>query len=383
MSLTGPLTGTLVTVIAVAAFAGLVTVWPALAGRRAATVAGRAGALVVVNALILLAVAVQLNDQYLFFADWADLRGAFGGTTTASGVQRGGDAQRAAAARVSGGGLAGGSGRLLPLPAGTPVGDGAVSYRITGPAGGITGTVVIAVPPGYADPRNAAVRYPVLETFQGYPSEPTMWMHTMGLPTVLAARAGAGRVRPALIVSPQVEVPPGVDTECVNGRPGTPQLETWLTQDVPDWVATRFRVATDRSSWAAMGLSAGGWCAAMTAMLHPGRYAAAVVLGGYFRPEFGPFYEPYPPGSPLAQRYDLVRLARRSPPSLALWLETSHADPVSYGSSAALLKATRPPLSVTAVVLQNAGHRDSVWKNLLPNVLDWLGRTVPGFRPGP
>ena len=29
------------------------------------------------------------------------------------------------------------------------------------------------------------------------------------------------------------------------------------------------------------------------------QYSAALVLGGYFHPEFGPFYEPYLPGSPL------------------------------------------------------------------------------------
>ena len=119
----------------------------------------------------------------------------------------------------------------------------------------------------------------------------------------------------------------------------------------------------------------------MAAMLHPAQYSAAIVMGGYFSPEFGPFYEPYPPGSPLAARYDLVALARRHPPPVAIWLETSHADPVSYRSSAAFLKVTRPPLSVDAIVLQHAGHRLALWQAILPRTLVWLGANVPASRP--
>ena len=199
----------------------------------------------------------------------------------------------------------------------------------------------------------------------------------------MAQQVAAGKMQSALIVSPQIEFPGGVDTECVNGRPGNPQVETWLTRDVPTWVTHTFRVRTVRSSWAVIGLSAGGWCAAMAAMLHPAQYSAAVVLGGYFRPEFGPFYEPYPPNSPLTRRYDLVALARRRPPPVAMWLETSHADAVSYRSSAAFLKVTRPPLAVDAVVLQHAGHRLALWQAILPRSLAWLGANVPGFAPGP
>ena len=65
-----------------------------------------------------------------------------------------------------------------------------------------------------------------------------------------------------------------------------------------------------------------------------------------------------------------------------MWLETSHADPVSYRSSAAFLKVTRPPLAVDAIVLQNAGHRLALWQAILPRSLVWLGANVPGFAAG-
>jgi enterochelin esterase-like enzyme len=222
-----------------------------------------------------------------------------------------------------------------------------------------------------------------MEAFQAYPGDPTSWISAMNLGGVAAQQTAARRMRPALVVAPQVEVPAGVDTECVNGSPGTPQLETWLAQDVPNWVTHTFRVRTDRTSWVAIGLSAGGWCAALVAMLHPAQYAAAIVMSGYFSPEFGAFYEACPPGNQLAARYDLVALSKRKPPPVAVWLVTSHADAVSYSSSAAFLKAAKPPLAVDATILQHAGHRISLWQGLLPGSLNWLGANVPGFKPSP
>jgi enterochelin esterase-like enzyme len=335
-----------------------------------------------VNALVLLTAVTQLNAQFLFFADWTDLRGAFGGSITATALNRGATASHATTRKVRG--VVATAGKALPpLPAGRVSPSGVISYTVRGPRSGITGTVVVQLPPGYTKPGNASVRYPVLEAFQGYPGTPKFWIDTMNLGDVAAQQAASRRIRPALVVAPQVEFPPGVDTECVNGSASNPQLETWLAEDVPNWVTHTFRVQTSRVSWATIGLSAGGYCAAMVAMLHPAQYSAAIVMSGYFRPEFGPFYEAYPPGSQLAARYDLVALTRRKPQPVAVWLLTSHADVVSYSSSTAFLKAAKPPLAVEATVLQNAGHRLSLWQGLLPGSLTWLGANVPGFKATP
>ena len=380
MALTGTLFLTLVGVVTVVAFVALVLAWPALAGRSPAKVAARVGSLLLVNLLVLLTAATQLNATYLFFADWTDLRGALSGTVTQTSFNRGGTAAAAAATRHVSGSAASAGSRLPSLRHVRVDGFGVATFRVRGKASGITGTVVVQLPPGYLSPANASVRYPVLEAFSGYPGSPRQWIETMNLGGAMAQQVAAGTMRSALIVSPQVEVPPGVDTECVNGRPGNPQLETWLTHDVPTWVTHTFRVRTDRASWAAIGLSAGGWCAAMATMLHPAQYGGAIVMGGYFRPELSPFYQPYPPTSPLVARYDLVGLARRAPPPVALWLETSHADAVSYRSSAAFLTRARPPLALHAVVLQHAGHRIGLWQALLPDSLRWLGANLSGFR---
>jgi len=382
MSLTGPVFLGLVVVVTIAAFVALVLAWPSLAGRRPAKIAARAGILLGVNLLVLLTAVTQLNAEFLFFADWTDLRGAFSGTPTVTALTRGATAAEATS-RTVGGAAATTDGPLPSLPAGRVSPSGVIAYTVNGPLSGIVATVMVQLPPGYTNPGNVTTRYPVIEAFQGYPGSVQSWIGTMNLGGEVALQASAKRMRLALVVSPQVEYPPGVDTECVNGSVGNPQLETWLARDVPDWVAHTFRARTDRASWATIGLSAGGWCAAMVAMLHPAQYSAAIVMSGYFRPEFGPFFDPYPLGNPLGARYDLVALSRRKPPPVAIWLMTSHSDGVSYSSSAALLKAARPPLAVDATVFQNAGHRVTLWQGLLPGSLTWLGANVPGFKATP
>jgi len=95
MSLTGPVFLGLVVVVTIAAFVALVLAWPSLAGRRPAKIAARAGILLGVNLLVLLTAVTQLNAEFLFFADWTDLRGAFSGTPTATALTRGATAAEA------------------------------------------------------------------------------------------------------------------------------------------------------------------------------------------------------------------------------------------------------------------------------------------------
>jgi enterochelin esterase-like enzyme len=379
MSLTGSVFLTAMIAVTVAAFVGAVLLWPRVSGPEPRSIAARVGLLLLVNGLVLLTAATQMNADFQFFSDWTDLAGAFA-HAPATSVLHGGTSASKAARTVLPHSAAGPAASSV-LPAMRGGGTSPVAYTVSGPGSGVTGTVVVQLPPGYADLANAQVRYPVLETFQGYPATPYQWVHSMGLGGVMASEVAAKRLRPAVIVSPQIEIPNGADTECVNGPPGTPQLETWLTQDVRNWVADTFRVRADRGSWATVGLSTGGWCAAMATMLHPDRYSAALIMGGYFHPEFGPFYDPYPAGTPVSSRYDLVALAEKAPPPVALWLETSRADRISYSSSTALLAAARAPLAVTATVLQNAGHRLTAWQPLVPAALTWLGANIPGFSP--
>ena len=379
MSLTGSFFLDAIIVLTLASFAALVVVWPRLTPATPLHVAGRVVALGAVNLLVLLTAATQLNAAYLFFAGWGDLRGAITGHVAQTSLHRGGAEAQAANIAVRGN-AAQVATHAPPLTHGVSS-TGLVSYTVHGPLSGLTGQVLVQLPAGYTSAAAATDRYPVLEAFHGYPSAPLGWVKVFHIREAVQAQVDAHRLHPTLVVMPQVEIPQGVDTEGVNGGLGQPQVETWLTRDVPDWVGQHFRVIANRNAWATIGYSAGGFVAAMATVLHPAQYGAGIVMGGYFRPDFGPFYEPFTSNSPSGRYYDLPRATFRRPPPVSLWVETSHADALSYTSSAAFLHATRSPTAVHAVVLQNAGHRASVWIALLPEALRWLGSNVRGFHP--
>jgi S-formylglutathione hydrolase FrmB len=360
-----------------------VVLWPRLAAPGPQPIIGRSLLLLTVNALVVFTGAVALNDEFTFFADWTDLHGAVFGAHGGSTALAGGAAVKAAKASIAPVHRAALPSELPRLPTAATNGDRVLRYTVRGPESGLKGEVLVALPSGYTSPANAKRRYPVLETFNGYPGDPSQWIDSMGLNGQVDKAVAHHLMAPAIIVSPLIEFPPGVDTECVNGTGSDPRVETWVTRDIPDWVLRTFRALPDRGAWATIGLSAGGWCAAMAAMLHPEQYAAAIVLGGYFHPEFSHNYRPFDTSSPEGHYYDLIALAAHQAPPVALWIETSHSDPVSYPSSAKLLGVARAPLSVQALILTHAGHRLGIWIGLLPRVVAWLGASLPGFAPGP
>jgi enterochelin esterase-like enzyme len=382
LSLTGPFFLLLVVLATVAAFVATVVLWPRLAAAGPQPIIGRALLLLAVNALVVFTASVALNDEFTFFADWTDLHGAVFGTHGGSTALAGGAAAKAAKARVAPVGRPAPPSDLPRLPSAATNGDRVLRYIVQGSDSGLKGEVLVALPDGYTSKANEKRRYPVLETFNGYPGDPSQWLDSLGLNGVVDRAVANHLMSPAIIVSPVIEFPPGVDTECVNGPGSDPKVETWVTRDIPDWVLRTFRAEPERSAWATIGLSAGAWCAAMATMLHPQQYAAAIVLGGYFRPEFSRNYRPFSADSAEGSYYDLIALAEHQAPPVALWIETSHSDPVSYPSSAKLLAAARAPLSVEALILSHAGHRFGIWRPLLPRVLTWLGANFPGFAPG-
>lgn len=371
MSLTGPALLSVVLVLTAVAFVGCVGLLPRFPGRAARPVLARAGCLLLVNALVLLSALVAFNDRFGFFADTTDLGNALFGT------------HQAVVRYHAGAGAPG----VVSLPiAGRAVlravrspGASLPSYVVQGD--GVRGQVLVSLPRDYWSPAAAGRRYPVLVALHGYPGPPAQMITEMGLRTKLDRAAQRHSVADAIVLAPEWEVPGGIDTECVDGGSHGPAVESWLTDAVPRWAMRVFRVLPAPRSWATTGLSAGGWCAAMLAMRHPDVFSAAVVLGGYFEPKLEHSYDPFAHDRLAAARYDLVPLARRTPPPVSLFVETSRADQVSYPSTIRLLGAARSPMRIDAVVLAHAGHRLGVWAAELVPALTWLGR-LPGFAPG-
>lgn len=374
-SLTGRLLPVLLVIAAVGLFVLVVVGWPRPT-RRPLAMLVRGAQVLALNLVVVLVAGVVLNDQYDFYVSWSDLFGASAPSTTASG---GASPHAAVLATPLGVGL-----KDLRTPAVLPPlpqpGARIQTYQVTGAVSGVQGTVIVVLPPGY-DPRSSR-QYPVIEAFHGYPGVPLSAQHALQLPGTFDAAVRRHMVAPSIVVLPQTDNPNTVDTECMNNPNGRgPQVESWLSHDIPVWVVHHFRVSRVRTSWATMGYSLGGWCSAMIGMRHPDIFGAAVVFMGYFHPEFFPAYDPAPPGSAAAVSHDLVRMAQSAPPPLAMWVMVAKGDHRGYRPTMAFLKAARAPLSVTAVVLGSGGHRVGLVPPLIPRVMTWLASSLRGFHP--
>jgi S-formylglutathione hydrolase FrmB len=370
--------GTLLVVLGLAAaivFVLLVLGYPRVRRRWVGALVRGSEALVLSLTVLVFAGAV-LNDQYLFYISWSDL---FGSGSTVTAAHAGGTARQAVEAKARGQGLAhvGVPAVLPPLPA---PGQRVQRYTVTGAQSHISAEVLVYLPPGY-EPA-AAKKYPVVLALHGFPGSPDGFLQSLLLGQTVDELTFARQLGPSIVVLPEINSPVSLDTECVDA-PNTagPQAETWLARDIPEWVVGHFHVQTARTSWATLGYSFGGWCSALLGLRHPDVFAASIVIGGYFRPDFSRSYDPLTPGSPASRGYDLIRIARTNPPPLAMWVMASRTDSLAYPTTAQFLHEVRPPLSVTTVLLKSGGHRVSVFMPFLRTSLSWLGQTLPGFRP--
>jgi S-formylglutathione hydrolase FrmB len=323
------------------------------------------------NLVVLLLAGVLLNDQYLFYVSWPDLFGS--GTGSFHTLARGSAGQGAKVNLKTV--LTTTHGALPPLPS---PGQQEQIYHVTGARTGLSGVVAVWLPKGY-NPASERT-YPVIESLAGYPGSALSNFRAFDLRGNYQRLIDEHVIRPPIIVMPQINTPNSLDTECVNAPKGVgPQTETWLASDIPAWVAAHFRVDTHRSSWAVQGFSYGGWCSAMLAMHHPDVFGGAMVLMGYFTPEFTN-YVPFGPHSVAAEAYDLPLMALKHPPAVSMWVMVSKTDSSSYPYVTEFLRKVHAPMDVTAQIQATGGHRVSTIPPVERDMLTWLARSVPGFK---
>ncbi len=132
----------------------------------------------------------------------------------------------------------------------------------------------------HADPN--ALNLPVLVLLPGVPGAPTDWLHGVDLVGTLDSFAKQHHGITPIVVVVDDTGSQFNDTECVNSPRGN--VETYLTEDVPNYIEAHFPVSNSPNNWAIGGLSMGGSCAAMLTLDHPNVYQNFLDMGG----EIGP-----------------------------------------------------------------------------------------------
>jgi enterochelin esterase-like enzyme len=355
----------LLAVATVALPAGLLFLWGRLRGPRVAQVGMRLGLVLVAQLSAVMLALVAVNDQYLFFTSWQDLLGS--------------PPPPSAIASVGGRQLVGPSGAVsisTPLSRPQPDGGQLLTEFVRGDRSGVTGRVLVHLPPGYA---TSGRSYPVLEMFQGWHAPLSSWADNMHLFAAEANDQRQGLLGPVITVMPDINVGLPRDLECTD-VPGGIQAETWLTTDVRDLVLSQFRALSDAHSWGLMGYSTGGYCAAKFLLRRPGWYHSAVSIAGYFDAIRDNTTGDLWGGS--RGRRDLNSpawlITHRPTPPVELLAFASRRDVDSYPSTARFLALPHGQTQVYSSITPTGGHNYKAVRAVLPELLAWLGARLSG-----
>jgi S-formylglutathione hydrolase FrmB len=166
----------------------------------------------------------------------------------------------------------------------TPVHGAVMNVRI---GGGVSGVAMrdayVYLPPQYFDPAHPDRHFPVLYLLHGSPGIAVDWLRGGKVDVAMDHLLQAHAIRPFLVVLPDVNGGYGRDTECQD-IPGGPQVQTYLTMDVPRFVDGHFRTIPDRNARVVGGLSSGGYCGLNLSLRHPDVFSGAVLHSGFLSP---------------------------------------------------------------------------------------------------
>ncbi|MBI1759424.1 MAG: esterase [Actinobacteria bacterium] len=245
-----------------------------------------------------------------------------------------------------------------------------------GPRSGISRGGLLYVPAAYFVAGSTA-RLPAVEMFHGVPGRARNYADQLGIAALLDAEIHAGRIPPVFGVIPTIYQ--GSFSDCVDAVRGQ-RDETYLTVDVPTDVASTFRVLPGRS-YALLGYSTGGFCAANLGLHHPDRYVAAASLSGFFTAGEDPgTIRLYGHNTAAVHRNSpLWWITHRDPTAPPLYLVASTGDLGAVREERTLAQAIRrhaPQLPSYAAILPG-GHSFRVWQVAMPAALDWICAYLP------
>jgi enterochelin esterase-like enzyme len=255
---------------------------------------------------------------------------------------------------------------------------------VHGPLSNLTRTVYVFLPPQYFQAGYyQTYHFPVIELIHGFPGQPQDWITVLGANTMLDSLVSQHEAKPAVLVMPDANGARGVSLQCLN-QAGGPQDDTFLSQDLPNFIAARLRVQQPGTGWGIAGYSEGGFCAANLALQHGRVYSFAGVLSGYFRPSNNQLINPVREVSPfggnrraaaLNTPIELLRSLPLGQPVPQFWLGAGLLDAQDVHSAenfGQLLQLRQP--GVTVKLTPGDGHTMLTWRGLLPNMLSWMTR---------
>jgi S-formylglutathione hydrolase FrmB len=235
----------------------------------------------------------------------------------------------------------------------------------------------VFTPPGYSDPVNRDRHYPVLYLLHGYPGTSTDWLRAGGAGRTADVLYLHHKMPATIIVAPETNGGDVTqDSECLDpADPKRPQLATFLTRTVVDYVDANFRTIRTARGRAIGGMSSGAYCALNLGLQHHDEYGAIIAIM--------PFGDPGDSGrAALANRPDLVAANTpsryiprlRDLSQLSVFVSAGTAEPDIMATMLALAKDLTGRHAQVVVQKDPGGH--DTWSQAqldLPGALTAIG----------
>lgn len=241
--------------------------------------------------------------------------------------------------------------------------------------------VGVYLPDGHA---TSGLRYPLLLFMPG-DGVPAAEFAELGIEGAANAAIAAGWMPPAVIVVPEIGRSWGIDAR--------ERMQTALAEELLPAAARRWRGLDGRRGQVVGGISAGGYAALRLALLHPERFAAAVLLSpaiyvpqppeGSGARRSGAFGLPLVPEAWTARNYPaLLPAFRARGMAMPIFVASGDSDHLGIAAEIETLRATWKAQGMPVdMVVVPGGHTPAVWLNLMPLALAYAFRHTDPPRP--
>jgi S-formylglutathione hydrolase FrmB len=168
-----------------------------------------------------------------------------------------------------------------PWLAWRPSGGGRMTtYHLPAPwKGGSATQVEVAVYTPAAYHSYGRLKY---ATMYEAPWDSATWQKAIDLTGTLDALIANGAMPPVIVVYVGAGPGPYPDSECANSYDGREWYDRFVAETVVPWVDSHFRTIAEPAARAIMGMSQGGYCAAILALHHPDVFGTSISFSGYF-----------------------------------------------------------------------------------------------------
>jgi enterochelin esterase-like enzyme len=140
--------------------------------------------------------------------------------------------------------------------------------------------ILIYLPKNY-NQSERKIRYPTYYLLHGYPGDETAWVIGGGVQAILDQYISQGKIPPLIVIMPDGFGGGLNDNEYINSTDGSQMTETFIANDLVNYIDSQLNTRKE-SKWRAIGgLSTGGFGAINIGLKHQDRFGYIQSFSGY------------------------------------------------------------------------------------------------------